>query len=146
MLDLFGCVAISTTDVELWLDNLPNFSSLTTSSRREQYAKNYDLASIISRAKLNGTFALLEKQQTDFVERRKVSRYETQYSKTQHELDLIAALPCPKTHHECTVKSCKVRIKLARARRNKRYYRKKIGMQCALSESDNRITDVKTLT
>ena len=59
MLDLFGCVAISTTDVELWLDNLPNFSSRTTSSRREQYAKNYDLASIISRAKLNGTFALL---------------------------------------------------------------------------------------
>lgn len=58
MLDLFGSVAISTDDVELWLDNLPNFNMQTGYNRREQYAKNYDLASIISRAKLNGGFAL----------------------------------------------------------------------------------------
>ena len=146
MLDLFGQIAISTTDVELWLDNLPNFSSQTSSSRREQYAKNYDLASIISRAKLNGSFDVLEKQQTAFIERRKVPRYQTVYAKTQAELYLIAAMPCPASFHECTVKSCKVRIKLARSNRNKRYYRKKTNLFDVLSTSQKKIVDLKTLT
>ncbi len=59
MTDLFGSVAISLSDVELWLDNVPNFNRTTSSNLREQYAKFYDLASIIMQAKLNGSFAVL---------------------------------------------------------------------------------------
>lgn len=146
MLDLFDCVAISTNDVELWLDNLPNFTAQTSSTRREQYAKYYDLATIISHAKLNGSFALLEKQQTDFIERPQVSRYQTQYVKTQAELDLIAAAPCPDMLHDCTVKSCKVRIKIARQNRNKRYYNKKIGRYHHPLLPSIAPVDLKTLT
>lgn len=146
MYDLFYSIAITTDDVELWLDSLPNFNITSASSRREQYAKYYDLASIISVAKLYGRFALLEKQQTAFIERRKVSRYQTVYAKTQAELYFVAALPCPNMFHICTVKSCKVLQKLARANRNKRYYRKKINMEFALSPSQKKCVDLKTLT
>ena len=146
MLDLFGSIAISTNDVELWLDNLPNFNITTASNRREQYAKYYDLARIIADAKLNGSFALLEKQQTDFIERRQVSRYQTQYAKTQAELDVELSAPCPNYFHICTVKSCNVRIKIARSNRNKRYYRKKNNTCHVLSEYQKTPFDLKTLT
>ena len=125
MTDLFGGVAISLADVELWLDHLPNFDRTTASNRLEQYAKFYDLARIIADAKLNGTFSVIEKQQSDFLERRQVSRYQTQYVKTQAELDLIALAPCPAIFHECEVLSCKVYQKEKRRKRNRRYYMNK---------------------
>ena len=56
---LFGSVAISLSDVELWLDNVPNFNRTTSSNRREQYAKFYYLASIIAKSKLNGSFSVI---------------------------------------------------------------------------------------
>ena len=146
MLGLFDCVAISTNDVELWIDSLPNFTAQTASTRREQYAKYYDLARIISEAKLDGRFALLEKQQSDFIERRQVSRYQTQYVKTQAELDLIAAAPCPDMLHDCTVKTCKVRINIARQNRNKRYYNKKLGRKWHPLLKSIAPVDLKTLT
>ena len=125
MTDLFGGVAISLHDVELWLDNLPNFDRTTSSSRREQYAKFYDLASIIAKAKLNGSFSVLEKQQSDFLERLQVSRYKTQYVKTQAEIDTIALAPCPAIFHVCDVLTCAVYQKEKRRKRNRRYYMNK---------------------
>ena len=125
MTDLFGSVAISLSDVELWLDNVPNFNRTTSSNRREQYAKFYDLASIIMQAKLNGSFAVLEKQQTDFIERRQVSRYQTQYVKTQAELDLIGLTACPNYLHNCEIVTCKFYKAAIRRKRNRRYYLKK---------------------
>lgn len=145
MLDLFGCVAISTNDVELWIDNLPNFTAQTSSSRREQYSNYYDLASIITAAKLDGRFQLLELQQKRFIERRKVPRYQTQYAKTQAELDLNLITPCSDNFHICLVKSCKIRQKLARSNRNKRHYRKKTGMLIALSDSQKTTVNLKSL-
>ena len=125
MTDLFGCVAISLHDVELWLDHLPNFDRTTASNRREQYAKFYDLASIIGEAKLNGAFSVIEKQQSDFLERCQVSRYQTQYVKTQANLNLIALAPCPAIFHECNVLTCAVYQKEKRRKRNRRYYMNK---------------------
>lgn len=145
MLDLFGFVAISTTDVELWLDNLPNFNMQTSYNRRNQYAKFYDLASIISAAKLNGSFSVLEKKQTDFIERRQISHFQTQYAPTQAELDLIANAPCPAGLHTCTKKTCNIRIAIARTNRNARYYAKKNGKENLLRESTKPV-DLKTLT
>ena len=125
MTDLLGGVAISLYDVELWLDNLPNFDRTTSSSRREQYAKFYDLASIIANAKLNGSFSVIEKQQSDFLERCQVSRYQTQYVKTQAELDVNALAPCPAIFHKCEVLTCAVYQKEKRRKRNRRYYMNK---------------------
>ena len=53
--DLFGDVIVTLDDVELWLNEVPkNLSHLSNS--RLLYAKNYDVANKIKRAKLNGTF------------------------------------------------------------------------------------------
>ena len=127
MLDLFGQVQITKDDVELWLDNLPNFSMQTTYNRRQQYANFYDLTRIITDAMLNGSFELLKIQQLDILQRPYISKYQTVYVKTEAELQAIADLGCPKTRHDCTVKSCEWRIKQTRKNRNARFYAKKIG-------------------
>ena len=85
-------------------------------------------------------------QQKQFIELRKVPRYQTQYAKTQAELDLIMAAPCTYYLHICTVKSCKVRQKIARSNRNKRYYRKRTGNQIALTSAQKTPVDLKSLT
>lgn len=126
MLDLFGEVQVTLDDVELWIDSRPNHSAETAPFRREQYAKYYNLASIISDAKLSGDFYLIEAQHLAFTERRQVSIYQTVYAKTPAELQAIVDLGCPKTRHECNVKSCEWRIKQTRKKRNARYYAKKI--------------------
>ena len=63
--DLFGDVIITFDDVELWLDKVPvHLSALPRS--RIKYIKDYDVASKIKAAKLNGYFYTLqcdEKQQ-----------------------------------------------------------------------------------
>ena len=125
MLDLFGKVQITKDDVELWLDNLPNFSTQTTYNRREQYANFYDLTRIITDAMLNGSFELLKIQQLDILQRPYISKYQTVYVKTEAELQAIADLRCPKTRHYCTIKSCEWRIKQTRKKRNARFYAKK---------------------
>ena len=127
MLDLFGEVQITNDDVELWLDNLPNFSTQTTYNRREQYANFYDLSRIISDAMLNGSFELLKIQQLDILQRPYISKYQTQHVKTEAELQLIAGAGCPSVPHECNVKLCEWRKKQTRKARNARFYAKKIG-------------------
>jgi hypothetical protein len=126
MLDLFGQVQITKDDVELWLDNLPNFSSQTSYNRREQYANFYDLSRIISDAMLNGSFELLKIQQLDILQRPYITKYQTVYAKTPAELQAIVDLGCPKTRHDCNVKSCEWRIKQTRKARNARHYKAKL--------------------
>lgn len=56
--DLFGDIAVSLDDVELWLDFVPRIPR-TSPRRREYYANNWDVVNKIKRAKLDGTFDAL---------------------------------------------------------------------------------------
>lgn len=64
--DLFGDTIVLLDDVELWLDLIPKNLS-TEPNSRIRYAKQYDIASKIKRAKQNGSFYQMqefaEKQQ-----------------------------------------------------------------------------------
>jgi hypothetical protein len=57
--DLFGDVIVTLDDVELWLDVVPRHLSNSPNSRI-RYAKNYDVASKIKAAKINGNFYLMD--------------------------------------------------------------------------------------
>ena len=63
--DLFGDVIVTLDDVELWLDMIPKHLS-HLSSARLRYALDYDIASKIKAAKLNGYFYTLQELQ-DFL-------------------------------------------------------------------------------
>lgn len=54
IMDLFGEVSVTTTDVELWLDSIKQLSA--TPSRRAAYAKAYNVEVKIRTAKRNGNW------------------------------------------------------------------------------------------
>lgn len=54
-LDLFGDVAVTTDDVEFWLDVVPKIPR-TSPRRREYYAKAWDVVNKIKHSKLSGEF------------------------------------------------------------------------------------------
>jgi hypothetical protein len=63
--DLFGDVIVTLDDVELWLDKVPRHLS-NSPNARSRYAKNYDIASKIKQAKINGSFYQLSGDFNDY--------------------------------------------------------------------------------
>lgn len=123
--DLFGQVAISINDVELYLNSLPNFTNQTSDSRRENYAQNYNLSTIIGDLKLSGDW-------DDIVERAEytpkiVTVYQTRYVE-RDAIKLVEPLKsdCPVYFHYCKNKACAFYKQNLRTARNARYYKKKM--------------------
>jgi len=120
--DLFGQIAITLDDVELYLNSLPNFDSHTSNSRRQRYADNYPLSTIIAGMKKDGRWESLETNANE--KPSYVTTYQTKYVPTDSERILNEITVCPKNYHVCKNRLCKYYVRQLRRDRNARYQAK----------------------
>jgi ribonucleotide reductase alpha subunit len=111
--DLFQDVIITFSDVELWLKN-SRIDNYATSNRVKAYINDYDIASKIRAAKLNGSFYALENNQID-VTLPSIQDHFCKYVEPE------TFKPCEAIFHICDNENCDI----YKARLKRDYYRKK---------------------
>lgn len=103
--DLFGEVVISRDDVEFYLDHCTNYGGETTTKRKAEYIKNYNIANNVRRAKLDGSFYVAKLQHDIDVKNQLTANYwlyPTVYVEPQP-----AAPICPPHFHTCINPTCR---------------------------------------
>lgn len=54
--DLFGEIPVTRDEIEIWIDVVPGWPRTTGAARRENYARNWNVAEKIRQAKLTGAW------------------------------------------------------------------------------------------